>query len=174
MAKHMEVTDGIDKDREKFDTHRYLAPAEHVVIGSTAKVGDGTFASVDFFRMISEGGMSEEYRKPPAVKDGSVENANNARKKAYLAGALSPFTVDQIDIMFDYPHTSQAFFPGELDEEGLIGDSFKVAIVDTDTDEIVHPELLDKLVLAGEWKTTHEIKHNDDHIMIAPIVPIFK
>jgi hypothetical protein len=31
---------------------------------------------------------------------------------------------------------------GELDEEGLIGDSFKVAIVDTDTDEIVHPELL--------------------------------
>ncbi len=170
----MEVTNGIDKDKESFDTHRHLAPAEHVVIGSTAKVGDGTFGSLDFFRIIEEGGITEEYRRPPAVKDGGVEAANNVRKKAYLAGALAPFTIDQVDIMFAYPHTSQAFFPGPLSEKGLIGEDFKVAIVDTETDEIVHPELLDKLALTGKWVTTYEINHQGDHVLVTPKTPIFK
>jgi len=171
----MEAADSVPKkDREHFDTHRNLAPYEHIVIGSTVEVEGGTFGSEDFFRTIREGGFGEVYRKPPIARDG-VEQASNIRRGVHLDGALNLFTVEQVDIMFDFPGASPAYFPGELDKDGLVGDSFRVAIVDTKSGEIILPELLERLELNKEFvEGGFEIHREEDYIVVAPKAKIFK
>lgn len=170
----MEVTNTIEKESENFSTHKYLAPIEHIVIGSTTIVAGKTFGTEDFIRKIGEGGLGSDYRIPPTVGTEGVEAVIANRAAVHLDGALALFTVAQVDVMFDLPNAAPSFFLGQLDEYGLVGDSFKVGIINTKTGELDHPELLDKLILNDNFAKFFTMNRNDNYYIISPKVQIFK
>lgn len=159
-------------NKEKFSRHSHLAPVEHIIIGSTAEVDGKSFGTVDYFGLLkAQQDVDPKFFIPPAVLGKgpqSVTAVNEIRSPIHLDGSLNCFTLDQVDLMIDHPGLVPSFFPGELDENGYVANEFKVGIVDTKTGKLVHPELLDKLILNETFAEFYKIKRVEDYIMIVP------
>ncbi len=156
------------KERERLETHKYLAPIEHSFIGSSAKLDGDVFNTVSLFAVLSENKLSSKHTTPPMVDVEGVEGVNSQREGKVLSGFLNLFNQEgQMDIMLDegMKGYEPTYFVGKLTETGEVDKVFKFGVMNKKGE--LSGSLLDKLVLNESFSKYFVANRSGDYILVS-------